>query len=387
MPDRTTVSQTEFQEVLGRLDDGYTLPSAWYTDPGHFAYERDAVLRRGWQYGGHTGDLAEHGDQITIQIAGVPVVLVVDESRTIRGFVNICRHRAHLVVHEPRNRKTLQCLYHGWTYGLDGCLRRAPRAENELDFDPSDFGLIPVQTAVWGPTVWVNIDPDAPPFFEWIDGLPELVERNGVNVASHRLALERRWEIDANWKVFLDNAIECYHCPTCHPALSQVLDTDPARYELSVGGRYWISHRAPLRRSAVGDRGWPTAGGADGKGNTYFHWIFPTTYFLYAGQGFDVGTVEVTGVNTIALRHLIFLPVDASNEEIAERERLLELDPTVDEDVAICKRVQAAHDAGVAPPGRLLPGSEWLLLHFQRVLVEDLAARPDRTTDVAAGAA
>lgn len=363
-------------KLLSNTDAGFALPSSWYTSDAVFEQESEHVLRRGWHYGGHTGQLSKAGDQVVCNVAGVPIVLVVDDAREIRGFVNICRHRAHTIVQAPQNRRTLQCMYHGWTYGLDGCLRRAPRAEGELDFDPTEFGLIPVQVAVWGPTVWVNPDLKAPPFSDWTRGLPELVASHGVDVDRHVYALEREWEIRANWKVFLDNAIECYHCPTCHSALSQVLEMDPALHQMSVGGRYWISHRIPLRANpATTLIAAPTAVNGETPGMYDFHWIFPTTYFQYAGRGFDVGTVDVRDVDKIVFRHIVFLPDDATPEEIAERDQRLDVDPTVGEDVDICHRVQHAHEADFAPPGRLMPGSEAHLLHFQRVLVEDMSAR------------
>jgi len=367
---------TSVATLLESIEAGYALPSSWYTDGSIFERERD-LLRRSWHYGAHTGELAQPGDQALCQIAGVPIVLLRDDANEIRGFVNICRHRAHTVVHERGNRPTLDCLHDGWIYNLDGCLRRAPRAETEPEFDASELGLIPVQTAVWGPTVWVNLDLEAPPFFEWIAGLPELVASHGLDVDAQVHAVEREWEIHANWKVFLDNAIECYHCPTCHPTLSQVLEMDPALHDLTIGGRYWIWHRVPLRKEALADS--PAApNGARNPDSVYyyFHWIFPTTYFQYAGPGFDIGTIDVRDVNVIRFRHLAFLPADTSPAEIEEHERRIDADPTVSEDVAICNRVQLAHEADFAPPGRLLPRSEWLLQHFQRVLIEEVAQRP-----------
>ena len=373
--DAALLSPEETTTLLADLEAGFALPSNWYTDSLIFKREREQILRRGWHFAAHTGQLAKPGDQAVCEIAGVPVVLVVDRAGEIGGFVNICRHRAHTVVQEDGNRKTLQCLYHGWTYNLDGCLRRAPRAENESAFDKNQFGLTRVQTAVWGPTVWVNVDLEAPSFSTWIEGLPEEIAGNGLDVTEQVFALERSWEIRANWKVFLDNAIECYHCPTCHPTLAQVLEMDPEKQDISVGGRYWSSQRIPLRKSAVGTNVAAPTGSKDGESDNYFfHWIFPATYFQYAGSGFDIGTIDARGVDTIVFRHLSFLPADMAPEDIADRDRRLDLDPTVPEDVAICHRVQHAHESGMASTGRLLPRSEWLLQHYQRVLIEDLTS-------------
>jgi choline monooxygenase len=361
----------ETDELVRSLDAGNALPSRWYTDQALFELERDRVLRRGWHYAAHAGQLADIGDQVVCEIAGVPVVLVRD-ANCLRGFVNICRHRAHVVVLGAQRRSTMQCPYHAWTYGLDGCLRHAPRSDLEPDFDPGPLSLAPIQVAEWGPTIWVNVDPSGPSFESWTEGLAELTAERGVDMAAHRYAFEFEWTVKANWKVFLDNAIECYHCPTCHPELSRVLEMDPTRHELALGGRYWSSQSIPFRPVPLGERGVEPPG--DGAARRYyFHWIFPTTYFQHAGWGFDIGAVEVRGVDELRFHSLTFVPAATTDDEIAALRQRYAANPTVDQDVAICQHVQRAHATGVAAPGRLLPSSEWLLGHFQRVVVEMVA--------------
>ena len=359
--------------ALEALGSGRALPSAWYTDADLFAREQDRVLRRSWHYVGHSEQLAEPGDQLVCQVAGAPLVLVRRPDGDVAGFLNICRHRAHQVVLADQRRNSLQCHYHGWTYGLDGSLLNAPRCDREPGFDPSPLGLLPVQVAVWGATVWANVDPTAPSFEEWIGGLPELVASHGVDVDVHRLAFEKEWRIRANWKVFLDNAIECYHCPTCHPELSRVLEMDPALQEHVIGGRYWTTHTMQLRPVPLGSP--PGTPVPDGPPQMYhFHWIFPTTYFQYARLGFDIGSIDVLGVDEIRFRSVTFVPRDTSEADVEALQERYRVDPTVDQDVAICERVQAAHATGLAPPGQLLPHTEELLLHYQRVDVEMVAA-------------
>jgi phenylpropionate dioxygenase-like ring-hydroxylating dioxygenase large terminal subunit len=360
----------DIDELIRSLEGGSALPSRWYTDLGLFEQERDRVLRRGWHYAAHAGQLTEVGDQAVCEIAGVPVVLVRD-SHSVRGFVNICRHRAHQVVLGPQRRPTMQCPYHAWTYGLDGCLRHAPRSDLEPDFDPAPLNLSPVQAAVWGPMVWVNLDPDAPPFENWIEGLPELARQRGLDVGRHRFGFELDWTVHANWKVFLDNAIECYHCPTCHPELARVLEMDPLRQHAALGGRYWSTHTIPFRPVPLGGSApSPDAGQRDETRLYHFHWIFPTTYFQYAGFGFDIGSVTVRGVDEIRFRSLTFVPTEMSDGEVESLRDRYSGNPTVDQDVAICQQVQRAHATGVAKTGRLLLSSEWLLSHFQKVVVE-----------------
>lgn len=347
--------------------DGFTLPSSWYTDRGVFRLEQERILRRSWHFVTHTGNLAEDGDVLPWEIAGVPIVLVRDGG-AIRGYVNICRHRAHPVVLEPGNRRSLQCQYHGWTYGLDGGLRNAPQANGPIPFDVRDVCLPRVQTHVWGPTVWVNVALDAPGFQEWTAGLGDVLLGSGCDVTCHAAVTEHTWEIAANWKVFQDNTIECYHCPTTHPELSRALVTDPRQQRMEVGGRYWIHHVIPFRDGIEGGTTFQKHG--DAPLLYHYTWIFPTTYLQHAGRGFDIGTVDVVDVDRIRFRHLWFGPADLADETRAAAQRELEADPTIAQDVAICGRVQHCHDSGLAPPGRLVPGREALLSHFYRLIVE-----------------
>jgi phenylpropionate dioxygenase-like ring-hydroxylating dioxygenase large terminal subunit len=359
----TTTLDLDADSLLAGVDAGRALPSYWYTDPQIYRAELDRVLRRSWHYATHTGELANVGDVTLRDIAGIPIVLTRAGDGRIRGFVNICRHRAHPVVLEPGNRKreTMQCLYHGWTYDFEGALLRAPRAEYEkLEFEREACGLVPVQTHVWGPTVWVNPDLGAPSFDQWTEGLAEEVAANGTDVADNFMAIERDFDIRANWKVFLDNAIECYHCPTCHSRLSSVLVMNPHRQRTTIGNRFWSTHMIPYR---------------DEDRMYYFHWIFPATYFQYTGAGFDVGSIEVVSLDRIIFKSFTFVPNGTPADEISTRAKQLDESPTIPEDVAICERVQRSHEVGIAPPGRLLPWSEHLVLHFQRTLISMMTAR------------
>lgn len=366
-------------DLLAAIDAGSFLPSSWYADPAHFERERRHVLLRSWHFAADAGRLTAAGDRVLCRVAGVPLVLVRDAGGEVRAFVNICRHRGHAVAIDERRSPSLQCAYHGWTYGLDGCLRAAPRSEHEAVFDTSELSLVPVQVAVWGPTVWVNVDRNAPPFDEWIAGLREQAASHGLDVETCTYAYDKTWTIAANWKVFQENAIECYHCPTCHPELSRVIDTDRSVQTLEVPGRYRVYTRIPLRRTALTSR--VASSGSDRVPDYHFHWIFPTTYFQYVTthtddgdvtSGFDIGTVDVLGPGEIGFRHLVFLPSGLDDDTIARRRAEMNADPTVDQDVALCERVQIGHASGVAPPGRAMPHSEFQLQHFQKVLVEML---------------
>ena len=356
------------RELLDAIDAGQTVPSSWYTDPAVFEREQAAIMRTGWHYVTDTGSLPELGSQFRWEIGGVPIVLVRGVDEAIRGFVNICRHRAHPVVLENQCRNTLQCHYHGWTYDLDGSLRNAPRSKEEPAFDPSSLGLVPIQVHVWGPMVWANISLDALGFDDYTDAMKSALYDRGLRVDEHELVFGHEWIVDCNWKVLLDNTIECYHCPTSHPELSRALVMDPDKQELAIGNRNWIYHVIPFRDGVP--EGFTVQRDARGELTYFFNYVFPSAYVQYTGKGFDVGSVQAISVNKVRWRHLAFLPKDTPAEVRAAGQRYIENEPTINQDVVICNRVQAAHASGFAPPGRLLPGSEHLLTHYYRLIVQ-----------------
>ena len=117
-----------------------SLPWAWYADPDVLRREGERIFARAWQYVGHTGQIAETG--FFASAAGqIPVVVTRARDRELRAFLNVCRHRGHIVASGSGTRETLQCPYHAWTYALDGELRAAPRSDREPGFDTHELGL------------------------------------------------------------------------------------------------------------------------------------------------------------------------------------------------------------------------------------------------------
>jgi phenylpropionate dioxygenase-like ring-hydroxylating dioxygenase large terminal subunit len=159
-----------------------TVPWSWYSDPAILAREFERIFRCSWQYAGHLAELQGPGSYFPSASGPVPIVITLDRDETLRGFVNICRHRGAIVATEASRRGTLQCPYHGWTYGLDGCLRAAPRSGGDCAFDAGGLGLVPAAVGTWGPFVFANPDPDAEPLSQALRDLPEVVAEHGLDI-------------------------------------------------------------------------------------------------------------------------------------------------------------------------------------------------------------
>ena len=329
-----------------------------------YALERERIFGASWSYAGPAEWVAEPGCFFATQAGHVPIAVVRGADSQLRAFVNVCRHRGHLVVQGEGCRETLQCPYHAWTYDLDGTLRRAPRSEREDGFEPEAFSLLPVAVGTWGPFVFVNSDPDAAPFEETLGDLPALVEESGIDLRALRFHSHHEWPIEANWKIALENFLECYHCPTAHPGFSKVIDVNPDAYRLQVYPTF-SSQIGPVRASALaGDGKAPYVPHGDVT-QAQYHFLWPASTVNIAPGPCNISlerwvpdglrrTIEVTDY---------FFGPDASPEQIEE---LLAFDNQVGvEDTSLVESVQRGLDSGMVPQGRLMTESEQLIHDFQ----------------------
>ncbi|MGL6279829.1 MAG: aromatic ring-hydroxylating oxygenase subunit alpha [Gaiella sp.] len=346
-----------------------TLPYAWYVDPAVQALEQERLFARSWQYVAHTGQVAERGRIATAHLGTLPIILVRGDDDALRGFVNVCRHRGFTLCEhdDAAPRASIQCPYHAWTYGLDGALRSAPRADVELGPDRGELALVPVAVATWGPFVFAHADPDAPPLSDWLEDVPALLVRDGIDVDA--LRFHHRAEIAeyaCNWKVCAENFLECYHCAVAHPDLAKTLDVSADGYLLET--RRWSSTQL----------GPPSDGGGvyDTRGSIargQFHYLFPnTTVNVMPGRtNLSIGPILPRGPEQ-AVRYLDYFYGDDVDEAwLADFDVL---DQQVgDEDRVLVERVQRGLRNGVVADGVLLPRSERLIAHFQALVAEALA--------------
>ena len=347
--------------------DTRTLPWSWYSDPVVLRLEQERIFRRFWQYVGRVDEVAEPGTYAATRAGDVPVVLVRDEEGTLRAFLNVCRHRGSVVCTGSGSRRTLQCPYHAWTYGLDGRLLTAPRAEREGGMRIDGLGLVQLRLETWGPFAFVNPDPEAPALADFLEDVPERIANAGIDVESLRFLERSESKCAANWKVCAENYLECYHCPTAHPGFSSVVDVSPDAYGLETG-RWRMSQVGPLRPEPRGV--YEPAGQVD-RGQ--FHFLFPNTVVnvMPGKPNLSIGPiVPLAAERTYRFLDYLVAP-DAEDAWIAD---LLAFDAQVGaEDVALVERVQAGVRSGVLEEGRLLPESERLVVHFQSLLVETLS--------------
>ncbi len=219
---RTEDPIARFRAVDRPLHRAATLPGWMFSDPGVFSREMESLFRTAWTCIGRADELPNPGDFRTYEVGGSGIIVLRDGEGSLRAFHNVCRHRGTRILDagSGTGMTLLQCPYHAWTYSLDGTLRGAPHMDMAEDFEQQDFGLYAVAVEEWRGFLFVNLAPEAPPLRDFLGDFT----RRAAPYPLERLRRAHRhvYEIAANWKLVVQNANECYHCPGVHPQLVRV---------------------------------------------------------------------------------------------------------------------------------------------------------------------
>ena len=349
-----------------------TLPAWVYSSPEFHALEKEHIFMSSWQIVGHTSELTETGDYLTFEFFGRRGFVVRGADGVLRAFHNVCSHRAHAVVSGERGRcaKFMTCMYHGWTYHLDGRNRSISAPDTFPKFDRSKFGLKSIELEVFMGMV----------FIRFRGGEPSVAERMAPHVpelAHYRMAemvpLDEMWtnEVTIDWKNVIENYVEDYHFPIGHPGLSALME---ARYDRQSfpGGTMRLSHR--MREKPL--KSWSAQGYAkflpviehlpeDMRRRWTYFGLYPNVFFDIYPEWLDFFQVLPLGPGRTLIRARSYGFVDNSREMRAARFLCARLNARVQrEDEALTRQVQRGLESGAYTQG-ILSDKEIVLAGFQ----------------------
>jgi len=288
----------------------------------------------------------------------------------LKGFMNICRHRLHKVVDEGAGTgPVVRCHYHGWSYDLDGNLKGLPRSSeiyerDAEEFDPKNFGLLPVKVEMWGPLVFVNLDVNAGPLAGSLGRIPAISEARGLNFNTLPHEVDVRI-VEANWKVFIDNVIECYHCPTVHPDFSVHYDTAGRGVEIQCDDNRCTMAATPRDQQYKLDN--PTELNFD-----YHAYFLPPNMWLSARgkEWMFLLITEPMSPNRIKVTSQFCFPEGMPAEKIkALVDGAIQVN---EEDFGVARSVQKGHEVGGLPQGYYMPSSEKQIRNFAQYVFDAL---------------
>ena len=345
------------------------IPADHYWRKDVLSAEIERVFSPSWLCVGFTQDLKNDRDFITAQI-GPHSVVVQNFKGELKAFRNVCSHRFSRIQTASCGNRPLTCPYHGWTYNADGVPFGVP--QNAKAFGLSDaekeslaLQAYPLETV--GHFVFVRMSQTGPSLRLFLGEVYEHLA-HVAGVCSHRVE-NLQVEVDANWKLGIENGIEAYHHAMVHAdTFSSVLQQDIAMNAygphcthegaLTDKSRQWWSVVADKAKLKTSDRY-----------RDYISFlIFPNIVTTFtAGAFFTFQVLMPSSPSTLRIASsgwlaqgagAAYAPVVASLAAFSEKVRA--------EDQAIC----AVAQAGVAERGidraALLGEVDNRVRHFQR---------------------
>jgi Rieske 2Fe-2S family protein len=213
-------SPIDVLELIRGHSPGSALERQFYTDPRIFERDMDRILLRHWFCAAHAASVPRPGDYLLVDLGPESAIIVRTAAGEIRALVNVCRHRGSRICTSRSGRAVagrFTCPYHAWTYDLNGTLVAA--REMPPSFDADRHGLKSLAVRVVQGLIFVTFA-DRPLDFE--PAVQALDKSAGVHGwAGAKVAHRETYSINANWKLAVENYMECYHCQPAHPEFSK----------------------------------------------------------------------------------------------------------------------------------------------------------------------
>jgi Rieske 2Fe-2S family protein len=209
----------DLAEIVKGQPRAHSLEQALYNSKAAFAHDLDRIFRRHWILAGHASMAAQPGDYFLCDIADESIIVIRGRDDVLRAFANVCRHRgSRICKKEQGHASVLVCPYHAWAYNLDGSLRSARHMPD--DFDKSAYGLKAIAIEVIEGLVFVSLAERPLSLDKARKAIGEAYGSYGWGNA--KVAHRETYQVTANWKLAVENYLECYHCTPAHPEYSKL---------------------------------------------------------------------------------------------------------------------------------------------------------------------
>ena len=354
----------------------YTMPARFYTHPEIYDLEKEAIFYKTWHYAGHVSQVAEERSYFTTSIHGQNLFIAKGQDGELRAFHNVCPHRGHQLLEGAGKKNVITCPYHAWAFDFHGNLVSARNSENVEGFNKQEFPLKQARLEVFCGMVMINLDMDAKPFAELYDGLEEEIRQYMPSVDELSFAQRDTYEVESNWKILVDNFLECYHCAPAHKDFVDLVDMNSYRT---------ITHKLYSSQCAAAPRTTTSSAFSFEKGDVDFGYagffVWPNfTIWIYPGEAnLSVLQMNPSTPDTTIEYQDWFTPGGVLTPQLKEAADY-QKDVLQPEDISLCESVQRGLHSKVYNQGRFIVDrgktelSEHAVHHFQSMVVEALGA-------------
>lgn len=377
----SNITQEVFDRMVDHIDKGTTdlapadlrVPAANFSSDAHLAGERE-VFRRQLLVAATASELPEPGSFVTRDLLGTALLIVRQKDGGVRTFRNMCRHRGGKVEMAKSGIKpAFVCAYHGWSYGRDGSLRGVPFEESFDAIDRACNGLARVHCEERHGLVWVDLSNDTGRSVADFLGAEADAQLATFAIDRTGVFLERKYDLDVNWKLVMDGAYDVLHPQFLHPTgVGKIIHSN-----VGIWKDYGLHGQMFTARKRLADA--VKSGASPEAAWRYFATVFvlfPNTLVIAAPDHYEFWTVwpgETAGKCTVHIRFLID-PAKLVGEMPDRLNRSLAIleDAAMNEDWPMEETIQA--NAASSPDATYLYGrSEVSCQHLHRQLAREMA--------------
>ena len=218
-------------------DESYSIPFQCYSNPDIFNIEISKLFYSNWICIGHTNNLKKPGDFFCNQIVGKDLIIIRDKDLKIRAFSNTCRHRGAKLLDGEGNTNVIRCPFHSWAYKINGTLAACPRMNEAKNFKKSENSLLEFNIRERSGFAFLSLKREKMSLDKQLGNFEEI----HFSWPMKNLICTRRrsFEINCNWKIFLEVFNEHYHLPFVHPNTIGDIYNEPNQTDSSKG--YFVS--------------------------------------------------------------------------------------------------------------------------------------------------
>ena len=265
---------------------GLAIDPYFYRSHVTYQSELENIVFKSWLYAGHISQIPNKGDYFLFDIGEDSLIICRDKKGEVQTMHNICRHRGARLCEEAKgNSRAFICPYHGWGYGLDGKLKAARDMHDVDGFDVENFSLIKVRMEIFQGMIFVNCDPDAPDFSIPLSNISR--QLGAYDLENAKVAEAKTYRIDANWKLCLENYLECYHCASSHQHYAKLHTLQALAHKVKpINEAMWARAEEVTGVEGIADEYYGYYNDAPDFGACSYH----SRYALY--EGFESGSKE-----------------------------------------------------------------------------------------------
>ena len=344
-----------------------TLPADFYKNEAVFEELKEKVFLKSWQWIGDEENLVPHAGSahplvLLDNFLTEPLIIVKDKKDETKCFTNVCTHRGNIIIHNPGKVRTLNCMYHGRSFELDGQFKHMPEFEEAKDFPRPCDSLHEFPLKKFGSHLFVGLDPE----FDFSDVIDIMNERVGflpLNEFKIDQSLNKEYIVNCHWALYCDNYLEGFHIPFVHEDLNKVLDYGSYTTEVYDHVNLQIGY------SDGGEEVFDLPKGHADYGKdvaAYYYWIFPNMMFNFYPWGLSINIIKPINNNKTKVSFITYV---YDESKLSNGAGAL-LDKVEREDEFVVEGVHKGLQSRFYKSGRFSPKREKGVHHFHSLLAK-----------------